>query len=54
MPTYDYSCANCGKRFSKVEAISQHGRKSPTCPKCKSKKVVQVFSAFFAKTSKKS
>jgi hypothetical protein len=37
-----------------VHSISQHGRKRPACPKCKSAKVEQVFSAFFAKTAKKS
>jgi putative FmdB family regulatory protein len=54
MPTYEYRCDKCGKRFSMVHSISQHGRKRPACPKCKSAKVEQVFSAFFAKTAKKS
>lgn len=54
MPTYDYRCDKCGKHFSRVEAIAIHGRKAPSCPKCKSAKVGQVFSAFYAKTVKKS
>jgi len=54
MPTYEYRCEKCRKRFSLVESIARHGKKRPTCPKCKSVKVVQVFSSFFAKTSKKS
>ena len=54
MPTYEYRCDECNKRFSRVEKISQHGKKRPKCPKCGSAKVVQVFGSFFAKTSKKS
>jgi putative FmdB family regulatory protein len=54
MPTYDYRCEKCGKKFSRIEPISQHGRKRPKCPKCSSVKVAQIFSPFFAKTGKKS
>jgi putative FmdB family regulatory protein len=54
MPTYDYRCDKCGKKFSRIEPISQHGRKRPKCPKCSSVKVAQIFSPFFAKTGKKS
>jgi putative FmdB family regulatory protein len=55
MPTYEYRCEQCRRRFSRVEPISRHGKKRPKCPKCDSaRKVVQVFSPFFAKTAKKS
>ncbi len=54
MPTYDYRCEKCGKRFSRIEAILTHGRKKVTCPKCKSAAVAQVFTPFYAKTVKKS
>ena len=54
MPTYEYRCEKCRRRFSRVEPISQHGKKRPKCPKCASTKVEQVFSPFFAKTDKKS
>lgn len=54
MPTYEYHCEKCGKRFSRLESISVHGHRHPACPKCKSAKVVQVFSTFYAKTVKKS
>ena len=54
MPTYDYRCEKCGKRFSRIEAISAHGRRKVTCPKCKSATVSQVFAPFYAKTVKKS
>jgi len=54
MPTYEYRCEKCGKEFSQIESISTHGRKKITCPKCKSANVTQVFTAFYAKTVKKS
>lgn len=54
MPTYEYQCDNCKKHFTTVESIERHGRAKPACPKCKSKKVTQVFRSFFVKTSKKS
>lgn len=54
MPIYEYLCADCGHEFSRSESVSQHGRGRVTCPKCKSAKVEQVFSAFFAKTTRKS
>lgn len=54
MPTYEYRCENCRKRFTKVESISSHSSKRPMCPKCKSKRVSQVFAPFYAKTVKKS
>jgi putative FmdB family regulatory protein len=54
MPTYEYECRKCGKRFALVEPISVHGGRTPPCPKCKSRSTQQVMSAFFAKTVRKS
>jgi len=54
MPTYDYRCTKCGKQFSVREHMSSHGRKRPACPKCKATAVQQQFSAFYAKTVRKS
>jgi putative FmdB family regulatory protein len=54
MPNYSYTCEKCGKKFSRVEPVSAHGKRKPACPKCGSKAVQQVFGTFFAKTSKKS
>jgi putative FmdB family regulatory protein len=54
MPIYEYRCTKCRTRFSRQQGIEQHGRKRPACPKCKSHAVEQVFSAFFAKTVRKS
>jgi len=54
MPIYEYRCTKCRTRFSRQQGIEKHGRKRPACPKCKSHAVEQVFSAFFAKTVRKS
>ncbi|OLC05767.1 MAG: FmdB family transcriptional regulator [Gemmatimonadetes bacterium 13_1_40CM_70_11] len=54
MPIYEYRCTKCRQRFSQHEAITDHGRKRPACPKCKSRAVEQVFAPFFAKTVRKS
>lgn len=54
MPTYEYRCKDCGHQFAEVMTISEHETHKPQCPKCKSKKIEQRLSSFFAKTSKKS
>jgi putative FmdB family regulatory protein len=53
MPTYEYRCRDCQHVFDRIEALSEHGRKPPTCPKCRSRQVEQVLTSFFAKTSHK-
>jgi putative FmdB family regulatory protein len=54
MPTYDYRCDACGKRFSRELSVAEYEAQKPTCPKCGSQNVVRSFSAVFVKTSKKS
>jgi putative FmdB family regulatory protein len=54
MPTYEYHCKKCGEIFDRVERMTEHEGAHPRCPKCKSRAVEQVFTAFTAKTSKKS
>ena len=54
MPTYEYSCTKCAKKFTVVLGIAEHEKKPPACPKCGSKAVAQRFSGFFSKTSRKS
>ena len=54
MPTYEYSCEKCGKRFTLVHRISEHTGRAPACPKCRSRSTRQRPAAFFAKTVKKS
>ncbi len=53
MSTYEYKCRNCGHQFEKVLTIPNHDKYKPQCPKCKSKKVQQLISGFFAKTDSK-
>ncbi|MGB9604182.1 MAG: FmdB family zinc ribbon protein [Verrucomicrobiia bacterium] len=56
MPTYEYRCDKCGKKFTLVMRISEHDEKKGklACPKCGSKNVTQEIQPFFANTSKKS
>lgn len=54
MPTYDYRCEKCNRRFSITCTISEHDKKKATCPKCGSRQVKQQISTFFAVTSNKS
>jgi putative FmdB family regulatory protein len=54
MPTYDFTCRECGKRFSLTMGIKERETKRPKCPKCGAGKPEPVFSTFFAKTSRKS
>ncbi len=54
MPTYEYECQNCNKKFTVIQSISEHGKTKASCPKCKSGKVKQRISLFTTKTSRKS
>jgi putative FmdB family regulatory protein len=54
VPTYEYTCRECGATFSRREHIAEHGASGPTCPKCNSRDVEQRMSGFFAKTARKS
>jgi putative FmdB family regulatory protein len=54
MPTYEYECKDCKKKFALVLSISEHGKAAAACPKCKSKNVKQAISTFTTKTSRKS
>jgi putative FmdB family regulatory protein len=54
MPTYEYKCLACNKKFSLVLTVEQHEKKKVKCPSCQSSKVEQQIAAFFAVTSKKS
>jgi putative FmdB family regulatory protein len=39
MPTYEYRCLNCKKRFSLFLTYSQYGQKPAACPHCQSESV---------------
>jgi putative FmdB family regulatory protein len=53
MPTYEFQCDDCRKRFSLVRPIAAATR-APTCPRCRSRRTHQILGAFYAKTIKKS
>jgi putative FmdB family regulatory protein len=55
MPSYDYVCRDCKKDFMVFLSFKeQEAKPKITCPRCGSDNVEKVFSAFFAKTNKKS
>jgi putative FmdB family regulatory protein len=54
MPSYEYVCKECKKKFTLTMTITQHEAGGVACPKCKSKKVEQLVASFFAVTSRKS
>ena len=57
MPTYEFLCQKCKKRFELVCSLEQYDRemkRKPKCPKCGSTSVVRQISAVEVKTSKKS
>jgi putative FmdB family regulatory protein len=39
MPTYEYRCQNCKKRFNLVLAYTEYGKQPVTCPHCQSANV---------------
>ena len=54
MPVYDFKCEECRKQFSMTLSISDRTSAKIKCPKCKSRKVEQQYSAVYTVTSKKS
>ncbi|MGH7754094.1 MAG: FmdB family zinc ribbon protein [Gemmatimonadales bacterium] len=54
MPTYEFRCTKCQSLFNARMSVSEHGRELPACPRCGSRAVEQVLSAFYAKTVRKS
>ncbi len=41
MPTYDYRCLNCNRRFNIFMTYQDYGTKTVTCPHCKSENVTR-------------
>ena len=57
MPTYEFLCNKCKKRFERICSLEEYDRETKRkikCPKCGSRSVVRQISAFQVKTSKKS
>ena len=54
MPSYDFRCVKCKKKFSRTMAIAEYEAKKYKCPKCGSAKLEQLVTGFLTVTSKKS
>lgn len=54
MPTYEYECTKCGKTFTAQQTVREHEQKKAKCPSCGSKKIEQLISPVYVKTSRKS
>jgi putative FmdB family regulatory protein len=54
MPTYDFKCEKCKKKFSLSIPISEYEKTKFRCPKCKSTRVKQQITSFQINTSRKS
>jgi putative FmdB family regulatory protein len=54
MPSYDYRCPKCNKKFTLILSIREHDAGKGKCPKCGGKKLEQLITAFQVKTSRKS
>jgi putative FmdB family regulatory protein len=57
MPTYEFLCKKCNKRFERIYSLAEYDRETKRktkCPKCGSGSVVRQISAVQVKTSKKS
>jgi putative FmdB family regulatory protein len=57
MPTYEFRCEKCNKRFEQVWSLSEYDKRikeKHKCPKCGSTRVVKTIAAVQVKTSKKS
>ncbi|UCG38581.1 MAG: zinc ribbon domain-containing protein [bacterium] len=54
MPNYEFRCRACGKTFNLILKVAELEKTKVACPHCKSRKVSQVLTSFFAMTSKKS
>lgn len=54
MPNYEYVCTECGEKVEIAATISEKEKGlKPTCPKCGSKKMAQVFGNFSVMSSSK-
>ncbi len=44
MPTYEFTCKNCGNRFTIFTSVAK--RNEASCPACQSRDIQQVYNAF--------
>jgi putative FmdB family regulatory protein len=52
MPTYEYRCQDCGRRFE-ITCHADERDKLAECPKCHGKKVEPVITSFVCAPPKK-
>jgi putative FmdB family regulatory protein len=52
MPIYEYSCADCGKKFEVVRMIKDADSPIP-CKQCESNRTARKISVFFAQSGGK-
>lgn len=52
MPTYDYECETCGRRFEKFQSFSEKPvRKCPSCGRMKARRLIGAGGAIIFKGS---
>ncbi len=54
MPAYEYHCDKCDREVTLTLTIREHEKRQVKCPKCGSKALRPLLSAFMSQTSKKS
>jgi putative FmdB family regulatory protein len=55
MPQYEFLCHSCHKAFVTILTIAEHEKEEPIkCTHCGSTNIEQIYSAFYAVTSKRS
>jgi len=50
----DYGCEECGRQSLLYLTLAGHDSRKVKCPACGSAKIQQIYSPFYAHTSKKS
>jgi putative FmdB family regulatory protein len=53
MPTYVFHCKDCKRQFEKVMSVSARSKLKLECPHCGGKRVHQLMTSFYAKTTRK-
>jgi putative FmdB family regulatory protein len=54
MPTYEFECQDCQKRFEVTTSVHEHDRlkeEPPTCPQCGRSRTRQLASLFSCKVA---
>jgi putative FmdB family regulatory protein len=54
MPSYQFVCRSCEKRFDIFESVAEHDRHEETCPGCGSRDLRQDLEGIQVRTARKS